>query len=156
MAGWWVGISFGYLAVISVVLTVIDVRSRRLPNRIVLPSYAVAGVLFTLACLTGAPWSSLTRAGIGAAVLFLFYALFRLIDRRWVGGGDVKLAGVLGGYLAWLGWDTLIIGAAAAFMCGGVWAVALLMRRKANRSTRLAFGPWMILGTWIAIALGIA
>ena len=154
MSEWWVAAGYLYFAVISVVLTVIDVRSHRLPNVIVLPSYLVTAAILTMACLTGQPWQSLLRAGIAAVSLFAFYLLFRLIDRGWIGGGDVKLAGLLGAYLGWISGNAVILGVAAAFLCGGLWAAFLLLRRRANRHTRVAFGPWMILGAWIGILLG--
>ena len=78
-------IAYVYLASVSIVLTLIDVRSHRLPNAIVLPSYAVLAMLFTGACLFGAPWQNLLRAAIGAATLFGFYWLLRAIRP----GGDL-------------------------------------------------------------------
>ena len=68
--------------------------------------------------------------------------------------GDVKLAAVLGLYLGWLGWGVLAVGAFAAFLLGGIFAIALLLIGRARRRTAIPFGPWMIAGTWLGIALG--
>jgi len=147
-------VAFLYLAAISIALTLIDLDTRRLPNPIVLPSYVVLGVLFTLACVLGAPWEGLLRAAIGGAALFAFYFLLRLIRPGGMGGGDVKLAGVLGIALGWVGWGALVVGAFAAFVFGGVFGVALLVLRRAGRKSAIPFGPWMIAGAWVGILAG--
>lgn len=146
-------VGYLYFFVISVVLTVIDLRSHRLPNAIVLPSFVVAFGLFTLACLLGADWGALLRAALGMATLWLFYFVLRLLSRQGMGGGDVKLAGLVGFYLAWLGWVPLMIGALAAFVLGGVAAVVLLIGGRAHRRTAIPFGPWMLAGAWIGVVV---
>lgn len=149
-----VAAAFLWFAGISIALAVIDLDTNRLPDAIVLPSYLVGGVLFTLACLLGAEWSRLLQAAIGMAALYLFYFLLRVARPGGMGGGDVKLAGVIGMHLGWLGWDVLIVGAFGAFVLGGVYGVALLVLRQAGRRTAIPFGPWMILGAWVAVVAG--
>ena len=149
-----VGAAYLYFASISIVLTLIDLDTHRLPNAIVLPSYLVVGALFTLACILGADWASLLRAAIGGAILYAFYFVLRLIRPAGMGGGDVKLAGVVGMCLAWLGWGPLIVGAFAAFLLGGVFGLALLLTRRAGRRTAIPFGPWMLAGAWVGILAG--
>lgn len=148
-----VALAYAWLAVASVVLTVIDVRTHRLPNRWVLPGYPIVAGLLLVACLGGAPWGSLMRAAIGGAVLFLFYLALRAAGGG-MGGGDVKLAGVLGAALGWAGWSALAVGAFAGFLFGGVYGAALLAARQAHRRTAVAFGPWMLLGAWTGILFG--
>lgn len=149
-------VAFLYFAAISVVLTLIDLDTHRLPNAIVLPSYAVAGVLFTIASVLGADWGRLLQAAIGMAILYSFYFVIRLIRPDGMGGGDVKLAGVIGIYLGWLGWGSLVVGAFAAFLLGGVYGLILMGLRRAGRRSALPFGPWMILGAWLGIVAGQA
>jgi len=108
----------------------------------------------TIACVLGAEWGALARAGAGMALLFAFYFALRLIGPRGMGGGDVKLAGLIGLYLGWLGWSALIVGAFSAFLFGGAFGVILIARRKAGRRTAIPFGPWMILGAWAGIIAG--
>lgn len=144
-----VAAAYAYLAVVGVVLAVIDTRTHRLPNRIVLPAYPVLAVLFGSACLLGAPWSSLLRAVVAGALLFAFYwVLWRFGG---VGGGDVKLAGVLGVAAGWAGWHALAIGALVGLVLGGLFGLGLIALRRANRRTALPFGPFMIAGAWIGI-----
>ena len=147
-------IAYVYLASVSIVLTLIDVRSHRLPNAIVLPSYAVLAMLFTGACLFGAPWQNLLRAAIGAATLFGFYWLLRAIRPGGMGGGDVKLAGVLGLYLGWLGWGPVIVGGFLGFLLGAVVGIGILLTRKGGRKTAIPFGPFMLAGALLAVLWG--
>ncbi len=146
--------AFLYLAAISIALTLIDLDVRRLPNAIVVPAYAVLGVLFTVACLLGAPWEALVRAALAAAALFAFYLLLRTVRPGGMGGGDVKLAGVVGAALGWIGWGALVVGAFAAFVLGGIVAVALMLSGKAGRRSAIPFGPWIIAGAWVGIFAG--
>lgn len=147
-------VAYLYFASITIALALIDVDTHRLPNVIVLPSYAVIGALFTLACLLGAEWSALLRAAVGGAVSFAFYALLRVIRPGGMGGGDVKLAGVVGLCLGWLGWGALVVGTFAAFLLGGVFGILLILARRANRRTAIPFGPFMLAGAWVGIAAG--
>jgi leader peptidase (prepilin peptidase)/N-methyltransferase len=143
-----------YFASISIVLTLIDLDTNRLPNVIVLPSYLVAGVMLAVASWLLADWEALLRAAIGMVTLYAFYSLLRLVRPGGMGGGDVKLAGVIGIYLGWFGWGALSVGAFAAFLFGGVFGIALIMLRRAGRKTAIPFGPWMILGAWTGLFIG--
>ncbi|MCG7414318.1 prepilin peptidase [Microbacterium aurum] len=149
-----VTVAYLYLAAISIALTLIDLDVRRLPNAIVLPSYVVLAVLFTASCLFGVPWEALLRSAIGGAALFAFYWLLRAIRPGGMGGGDVKLAGVLGAALGFIGWGALIVGAFAAFLVGGIVGIALMIGGRATRKTAIPFGPFMVIGAWLGIVAG--
>jgi leader peptidase (prepilin peptidase)/N-methyltransferase len=149
-------VAYLYFAAISIVLTLIDLDTHRLPNSIVLPSYLVAGILFTVAAWLTGEWGLLLVAAVGMAVMYLLYFLLRAARPGGMGGGDVKLAGVVGLYLGWLGWGALAVGAFAAFLYGGVFGIALLLLRRAGRKTAIPFGPWMILGAWTGVFAGEA
>lgn len=147
VALWW-------LAAVSVILTMIDLDYRRLPNSIVWPSYLVATGAFLTACALGSPWDGLWRAFISMAVLGGLYGLLRWIRPDGMGGGDVKLAGLLGLYLGWFGWGSLAVGALAGFIFGGLFGVVLLIVGTTGRKSTIAFGPWMIAGAWVGIGFG--
>ncbi|WP_235450961.1 A24 family peptidase [Frigoribacterium sp. RIT-PI-h] len=146
--------AFLWLAGVSVALAVIDLEHHRLPDRIVLPSYAVGGVLLGVASLLVGDWSALVRAALGAAALCAFYLIAALSYPGGMGLGDVKLAGVLGLYLAWLGWGEFAVGAFAAFLLGGLFAVVLLVTRRVQRTGGIPFGPWMLAGAWVGVFAG--
>lgn len=149
-----VAVAFGAFLLVSAALTVIDLRTHRLPNRLVLPSYAVALALFTSASAVDAEWRPLLRAGLGMALAFGFYLVLRLMSLGGMGGGDVKLAGLIGLHLGWVGATPLVLGVLAGFVLGGLFGVVLLIARLAHRRTAIAFGPWMIAGAWLGLALG--
>jgi leader peptidase (prepilin peptidase)/N-methyltransferase len=71
-----------------------------------------------------------------------------------MGFGDVKLAGVLGLYLAYLSWGTLLLGGFLGFLIGALIGVGLILFRGGGRKTMLPFGPSMILGALLAIWFG--
>lgn len=156
-----------YFVVMAVRLTVIDVRSHLLPNRIVFPSYAVAGVLLLAAAILVSFGDSATAdaaaavlfgipgLGVlsGGAVLWLFYFVLRLIYPPGMGFGDVKLAGVLGLYLGYLGWSHVFAGTFAAFLLGGLWSVGILIARRGTLRSAIPFGPFMLAGAVAAMLL---
>jgi leader peptidase (prepilin peptidase)/N-methyltransferase len=146
--------AFLYLAVITVPLAVIDLEVHRLPNRIVLPSYLVGGALLGGASAIARDWAALVTMLAGGAALFVVYFAVAVGSPRGMGFGDVKLAGVLGLFLGHLGVPQLIVGAFAAFLLGGLFAIALLVARRAGRASAIPFGPWMLAGTWAGITAG--
>lgn len=76
------------------------------------------------------------------------------IRPRAIGGGDIKLAGVLGITLGWFGWAQLLIGAFAGFLVGGLVGVALMALGRAGLQSRVPYGPSMLLGAWIGLLAG--
>lgn len=148
--------AFLYLAAFSVVLALIDLDTHTLPNAIVLPGYLVGAALLGAAGFLTADYAALGSAGIGLVSLFGLYLLMALLYPGGMGLGDVKLAGVLGLYLGYLGWGSLIVGTFAAFLLGGAFAIALLVSRRATRKSGIPFGPWMLAGTWVGILFGAA
>ncbi|WP_309128685.1 prepilin peptidase [Microbacterium sp.] len=141
------------LAGIGLWLIVIDARTHRLPNRIVLPALAAVVALVVIEALATGDGGRMLRALLGGLALGAFYAVMHLASKQGMGGGDVKLAAVIGVVLARHGWETLLVGAAAAFLLGALFAMALMLMRRATRRTRIAFGPWMILGAVLAILI---
>jgi leader peptidase (prepilin peptidase)/N-methyltransferase len=147
-------VAFLYLAAVSIALTLIDLDVNRLPNSIVLPSYGVGAVLLGAAGIIEADGGALLRTAIAAVALFAVYFVMALAYPGGMGFGDVKLAGVLGLFLGWLGWGTLAVGAFAAFVLGGLFGLVLLLARRAGRKTRIPFGPWMLGGAWVGVFFG--
>ncbi|MGV2984128.1 prepilin peptidase [Microbacterium sp. AGC85] len=141
------------LAGVGVWLLAIDARTHRLPNRIVLPTLAALLALVGVDALVTGRSGPLIGAVIGMLVLGGVYAVLRGASRGGIGGGDVKLAALIGLMLGWHGWQALAVGAASAFVLGALYALALMALRRADRSTRIAFGPWMIIGAVLGVAV---
>jgi leader peptidase (prepilin peptidase) / N-methyltransferase len=143
-----------YVMAISVALAAIDLETHTLPNRIVLPAYVVVIVLLGVAALAAGDWAAMGRAAIGLILLGAAYLVLAIAVPGGMGLGDVKLAGVLGFVLAYLGWGPLVVGAFGAFVLGGTFAFALVATRRAQRGSGIPFGPWMLAGAWIGVATG--
>jgi leader peptidase (prepilin peptidase) / N-methyltransferase len=143
--------AFLSLVASGVLLAVIDLRHRLLPDRVVMPSVAAGALLLLLAAAADSGWPDLLRAVLGALVLFLVFLVLALISPSSLGMGDVKVAALLGLYLGWLGWGALALGAAAGFVVQALVALALLMSGRVGLRGELPFGPAMLGGAAIAI-----
>jgi leader peptidase (prepilin peptidase)/N-methyltransferase len=133
-------------------LTWIDLDVHRLPVGLVVPTGAWLALLLVVATLAGEQhrWRS---ALLGVAVMGGFYLLLSFLPGGGVGGGDVRLAPVIGGILGWLGPAQLVLGMSAGFLLGGMGAVVLIVLGRAGRKTHIAYGPAMCFGAWVSIAL---
>ena len=137
------------LVAVLVPLALIDLDTRLLPNRILLPAAVAAVVLGVLLDASGEGERLL--AGLLAGGFFLLAAI---AFPRGMGLGDVKLAAVLG---LFLGRD---VAAALLFaLLAGVLAGVVIMRREGiaeGRRQAIAFGPFLALGGLFALLFGDA
>ena len=147
-------VAFAVLMGASIALAAIDLDTARLPNAITYPTGAVLAVLLSGAAIIAGQPGDLLRAGVGASVLGGAYLALALAVPGGMGLGDVKLAVVLGFALAYLGWGPLAVGAFAAFVLGGTFAVGLLVVRGGGRRPGIPFGPWMLAGAWVGVFSG--
>jgi leader peptidase (prepilin peptidase) / N-methyltransferase len=152
-ARWSLLPAYLYLGAIGAALTLIDLDVQRLPDLIVLPSYPIVFVLLLVPTMVTGQWGALLRAVLAGFALYVGALVLALVSPGdgGLGRGDVKLAGVLGLLLGWLGWCQVIGSIFAASITGGVIALSLLLTGRASRSSRMAFGPSMILGAWVAL-----
>lgn len=138
-----------------VVLTVIDLEHKLLPDRIVFPLFIAgwAGLIID-ALVRGQP-GDLTQAAIGAAIFGGFFYLLAVLVPAGMGGGDLKLAFVLGTFLGYVGGaGAVLVGMFLSFLSGGLIGVLLIAFSKAGRKTQIPFGPYLALGTTIAVFAG--
>jgi leader peptidase (prepilin peptidase)/N-methyltransferase len=129
-----------------IAITGIDLAHQIIPDAITLPGI-VAGVLASLA--TGRiPWlDSLVGIVVGAGVFLVII----LVSRGGMGGGDMKLGGMLGAFLGWkLGLLAILLGV----LSGGVVAVCLLALGRKGRKEAIPFGPFLALGGAVAFLWG--
>lgn len=142
------------LAPVAVLLTVVDVRVRRLPDPLTLPLAGAALALLGLVSLVPEHAGSWTTALLGTLALGAgYYALF-FTNPSGMAFGDVKLALGAGAVLGWYGWATLLLGAFAGFLLGSLYGIGLVVARRAARDTQIAFGPFLIGGVFLGLLVG--
>jgi leader peptidase (prepilin peptidase)/N-methyltransferase len=143
-----------YLAAVGVALTLIDLDVRRLPDVLTLPSYPVALVLLGAAAFFGSDSGEFLCAVLGGLAMFALYFGLCFAYPAGMGFGDVKLSGVLGLYLGWLGWGVWAVGLFLGFFLGGLFGVLLMLRGRGGRKTAVPFGPFMLAGAMVAVLVG--
>jgi prepilin signal peptidase PulO-like enzyme (type II secretory pathway) len=129
------------------VLFVYDLRWFLLPDRVVYPLIGL-GLIDALIRV-----SVIDQGGVGAAVVDLvlsvlaiggFYgALYFISKGRWIGFGDVKL-GVFMGLV--LGWEQAIVAIMVANVVGFLVILPGLLTKKLSSTSRVPFGPYLIIG----------
>jgi leader peptidase (prepilin peptidase)/N-methyltransferase len=141
------------LAPIGVTLALVDWRTTLLPTRIIAPTYAITVVGVLLAALGDHSRDGLVHAAIGWAVMGGIFFVLWFVYPKGLGYGDVRLSGVLGIALGYLGWSELLTGVYGAFLLGGVGGALLSLLRIVNRK-RFPFGPFMLVAAVLAVAFG--
>jgi leader peptidase (prepilin peptidase) / N-methyltransferase len=146
--------AFLWFVAVAIALALIDLETGRLPDAIVLPAYPVLAVLLTLSALLASDPAALLRAVVGAAASFALYYSIAMVRPDGMGFGDVKTAGLIGGMLAFVSYPVLLVGVAAAFLLGATTGVAAMLSRRADRTSRIPFGPFMVAGAMAALFVG--
>ncbi|MFL6130506.1 MAG: prepilin peptidase [Mycobacteriales bacterium] len=143
--------AYFWLGAVGLTLAVIDLDCRRLPDRLTLPSYPVGLALLAVP----GDWDALLRAALAALVVGGAALLLALAaPGGGLGLGDVKLLGLVGLFLGWLGWGQVVLGVAAGFGIGSLAAAVLLALRRAGLRDHMAFGQWLIAGALVAVVAG--
>lgn len=138
-----------YFVAVVVLLAVIDLERRRLPNLIVLPSYVVVAALLALSSLWQHDFWPLARAGIGGALLLVFFLVLATVQPSGLGMGDVKLAGLIGLALGYLSWTALLFGCFAGILLGGI--AGLVFAARGRRKVSIPYGPFLIMGALMGV-----
>jgi leader peptidase (prepilin peptidase)/N-methyltransferase len=150
-------LAVGWLAGAGLVLGAVDLAAHRLPDRVTLPAYAVCAAALLLDAAVLGSWPALLRGLLAAAATFAAGCLVALVSTEALGFGDVKLLGLLGLVLGWFGWGVLLAGLFLGLVAGALASLALLLTRRAGWRSAMPFGPPLLLGAALALALhGVA
>lgn len=148
--------AYAGLFMVLVALSVIDLATLRLPDRLVFPATGVSLVVIGASAAVAGEWPQLTGALMGAGLYFGVLLLAHLIHPRGMGFGDVKMAFLMGLYLGWpagpgLGSFVVVVWAMLiGFGLGSVLGIGILVVR--GRSAPYPFGPFLAAGA-VAIML---
>lgn len=162
LAGGLIGLFVGWewpllfllpLVPVSVALAVVDWQTRLLPTRVIAPSYVVTIVLVLACWLATRDTDDLIRAGWGWLIAGALFFVLWFIYPRGLGYGDVRLSGVLGIALGYLGWGPLLVGMYGGFLLGGVGGGLLSLLGIVERKD-FPFGPFMLVAALIGVVAG--
>lgn len=159
LVGWrigWVGAVplWCFLVPLSVLLSVVDWRTRLLPTKIIAPSYAVVVALVLVAAGLDRSLGVLVHAALGWLVMGGVFVVLWLVYPRGMGYGDVRFSGILGLALGVLGWPQLLTGLYASFLIGGVGGLLLSRIGRVSRRN-YPFGPFMAFGALVGVVVGV-
>jgi leader peptidase (prepilin peptidase)/N-methyltransferase len=150
----WVLLPYLGFLILTASLLVTDIEEFRIVDRLNLRGTLILGAALALAALAGGATVALLRGLLGALAYFTgAFLLWLLVRGRGFGAGDVKLAPQLGLFTAFISWGTLGWGVFSTAMLGGLFSFIMLLLGRAGLKTELPYGPPMILGAWLAIAL---
>lgn len=150
----WLLPAYLWFAGVTVALTLTDLDHKLIPNRILFPSTAVGTVLLGIGAVIENELDSFGRGILGALAYFAALFVIALVARGGFGFGDVKLAAFLGLYIAYLSWGQLLVALFLPFAIGGVTSIVLLITRIKGRKDAIPFGPYMVIGAYLAVAVG--
>ena len=137
------------LAYFGIRLSIIDFKTHRLPNHLVGWFAAIEILIMGVTSWFTSDWTRLAAA-LGTAVITMFaYLLLYLASRGSLGMGDVKFAFPLGLCVGWYSANQWLLAIFVSFLIAGVVAVIGLVAKRMTRKSRLAFGPYMFLGTFL-------
>jgi leader peptidase (prepilin peptidase) / N-methyltransferase len=146
-------VAFSFVGALGVALATIDVAVQRLPDSLTLPAYPILIALLALSAAASHDGAALVRALLGGLALAACYLTLALLRPGQLGGGDIKLAGLAGLALGWLGWPALIAGAVLGFVLSAVVSLALLAARRITLHSAICFGPFLVGGTLLAMLI---
>lgn len=135
------------MAYFGIRLSIIDLKTHRLPNQLV-GWFALieTAILVAFSLSTDNPFQLITALGVAVATTTIYLLLY-LSSRGSLGMGDVKFAFPLGLCIGWYSADLWLLAIFVSFLLAGLVAVIGLATKRMTRKSRLAFGPYMFLGT---------
>jgi prepilin signal peptidase PulO-like enzyme (type II secretory pathway) len=139
--------------VMFMALAVYDLRWLLLPNRIVFPLMWLAALYALLLAIDSSSARVALHAFLGALVLAgTFWVLFQVSAGKWIGGGDVKLAVVLG-LLAGTPLNALLI-LFFSSVIGTVFSLPILLKGKQAMKVQVPYGPFLLAATIVVVLFG--
>jgi leader peptidase (prepilin peptidase)/N-methyltransferase len=140
--------------VLLAILFAYDLKWFLLPNSIIFPLIGLGAVYAGIGLLGGAPvLMGLISLAVAIVILSgLYYVLWLVSKGQWIGFGDVKLGLALA--LLTADWQLAFIALFAANLIGCLLVIPGMITGKVTRTTRIPFGPLLIVGTVIAVIWG--
>ena len=145
--------AFCLLCLGLVALTLIDLQTYRLPREISYSTLGLGAPMLTMSAVASGEPSRIWGLILGALAALTVTGFLHLASRGALGDGDVRMSPLLGAYLGWLDPLSVVHGLMLSFTLGAIAGVLLMIMTKADRRTALPFGPFLAMGTLMAIVL---
>ena len=154
--GWTPALLFVlYLVPVCVALALVDWRTRYLPTRLIAPSYLVVAVLVVVASVVDSDWEALRGSAIGWVGSFAFFFVMWFLSPRSMAYGDVRLAGLLGMAVGWVGLAQLVLAMTTSFLLLAIGGIVLSLTRVFHRR-HMPFGPFLVVGAFLGLTFPLA
>lgn len=130
----------------------IDFRVQKIPNQLLAAALLMRVLIYAAEFAVSVPdaVNTLKDGLLGAAVIGGFFLLLLLVFKNSIGMGDIKLFAVMGLYQGmWGALNAVFFSLLVSFFL----SIVLLITRKKSRKDTISFGPSILLGTIIAMAL---
>ena len=151
----WELFAYGLMCAMCIEQSLIDITTHRLTRSVTMRAAFVGGPLLSIAAIANNQPGKIGVMALSFTATMLTFMTLSLASRRGIGAGDVRLAAVVAMFLGYLGATYVFQGLALGFIIGGVVALLLLISRKANRNTRIAFGPYICIGAMAVVLFGV-
>jgi leader peptidase (prepilin peptidase)/N-methyltransferase len=145
-----------WLVAITVILTLTDLDTKLIPNRITLRAVIVGVPLLAVGLVLDGNAEQILDATIGALGYGLYLLVIALIVPSGFGFGDVKLAPILGWYIGAQNLSFVIVAVISTHLLSGAVSILLLVTRVKSRKDHIPFGPYMVVGCYVALFAGRA
>lgn len=136
----WTCLFYFLFTAALIAITFIDLEHQIIPDVITLPGipfFALAAIFL----LKLPPLESLLGLVIGGGVLYLVGFGYELIKKReGMGGGDIKLFAMIGGFL---GWKSLIFILLVSSFLGAIIGISVIIYKKGDMKYAIPFGPFL-------------
>jgi leader peptidase (prepilin peptidase)/N-methyltransferase len=148
----WQFAAITMLCLLLIVIFFIDLKHRIIPDVITLPGI-VLGFFFSFFVESPSVVNSLVGIFVGGVLFYLSAVLGEfLFKKESMGGGDIKLAMMLG---VFLGWQKILLVLLLSALLGTIVGTTALFFSKNVKETRMIpFGPFLALGAILAVFLG--
>lgn len=140
LAGWVLSLGL-------IIASWIDAHTHRLPRNLSYITFGAGAPLLVIAAIIEDDMSHIVNSVIGVVVATSSVGFLYLIGRGAMGGGDVRLAPVIGLYTGWISIQTVLVALVASFFLAAMFALTLLVLGRAKRSDDIPLGPFLAWGT---------
>lgn len=149
-----VAAAFFTFAFVGVLVSLIDLKSMRIPTKAVWLGLLISAIFVGLYTVVTGNWERAVTAIVCALALGAVYFIIWLVKPNALGFGDVRLVTYAGFVLGFVSVGATVFGFFVPWVLAMLWLIPSLVARKRSRKDQVPFGPWIVLGTVVALTVG--